>query len=375
MTTYGSSFTEQRYIIPLATLRRDCLLPSDVRGTVIARTGQRVESTSIVARGQLPARHYIVEAAELLRLRRIEQLSDLLLVEVGDDVEEGQPLAGKNPKRGRRAFSPIDGQVAAVEGGRIIVREYAEEIQLVSGMVGYVASVYDGRGIVIETAGAVVQGVWGNNRRAIGVLRLEPDNGMEFIQGDSINTEWRGAIVVTRRPLTPTNFVIMEDQDIAAVIAPSMDASLYDLALQMNRGVLLTEGFGDMNMSNTVYNLLEEIAKQYVNVQAIMDAIAPSPLMARQPEVLINVPIRDGKEPRTLQPSGLVKRGAKVRLTQPPYTGQTATVRDIPDTLVQLPNGMRVTGVEVETAGGEIIDVPLTNIELFAPFADAANLG
>lgn len=367
----ASSYPEQRYVLPLTTLRRECFLPSDVSGKVIARQGQRVESTSIVAKGELPARHHIVDAAEILRLRRPEQLTEkeLLLVNVGDTVEEDQALAGKNPNRGRRAFSPVDGVVVGIEAGRIIVKEHPEEIQLVSGMRGYVAEVREGRGIIIETAGAVLQGVWGNDKRTIGVLRMEPDDGMEFIQGDSINTEWRGAVVVTRRPLTVTNFIIMDDQDIAGVIAPSMDASLVDVALSMNRAVLLTEGFGNMNMSNVVSTMLTDITKQYMNAQTTVDAVRPSSLMARLPEMLINVPIKEGEEPRMLQPSVRLRRGMRVRLTQSPYVGQVATVRDLPQQPIALDNGMQVACVQVETAGGEIIYVPVPNVELFEPFA------
>ncbi len=364
---FNSLFPEQRYIIPKTTLRREILLPPDVQGVIMAVPGQRVDGNTIVARGYPPAHHHIIYAKQDLRLGRRQSLEDYMLVEVGDPVEVDQAIASKrqDPERGRRIFSPVNGVIAGIQEGRIVIRETNEQIELIAGMSGIVIGIVEGRGIVLETAGGVVQGVWGNSKRAVGALKLEPEDGMEFIEGGSINLDWRGSIVVTRRRLTTTNFVIMEEQDIAGVIAPSMDATLIDVVNKMDRAVMLTEGFGDHTMSNAIYTLLEELLDANYNLRATLDAAAPGEFAARRPEVVLSVSLRDGEEPQLLEPAQRLRRGARVRITRAPHAGQTGIVRELPKIPQLIGNGLRVPVANVELSGGEVLPIPLVNLELY----------
>ncbi|MEO0560661.1 MAG: KOW motif-containing protein [Chloroflexota bacterium] len=365
--TFASSTPEQRYIIPLTTLRREISLPPDVQGVLMVVDGQRVDGNTIVARGYPPARHHILDAAGELRLRRRQPLADYLFVETGDTVDAEQVLASKSgdTDRGRRVFSPVSGVVVSIDETRIVVREHAEQIELIAGMAGEVVKTVAGRGVVVETSGAVIQGVWGNGERRVGALKIEPSQGMEFIEGGQINLEWRGSIVVTRRPLTPTNFVIMEEQDIAGVIAPSMDSTLTDLVRQSDRAVLLTEGFGDAAMTKAVFTMFEELAEKYLNVRATLDAIVPGGIAARRPEVFISVPVKKGEEPRMLKPTASFRKGARVRITRAPYAGQTGIILELPVAPQIIGNGLRVPSAMVETAGGEHVAIPLANLEFY----------
>jgi hypothetical protein len=365
--SFASDYPEQRYIIARTTLRREVVLPPDVKGVVMATTGQRVDGNTVVARGYAPAQHYILQAADELRLGRRQPLDEFLLVEVGDMVEAEQALASKrkDPDRGRRVFSPVKGIIVGIDARRIVVRENAEQIEVIAGLAGRVVDIHLGRGVEIETSGAVLQGVWGNGRRAVGALKMEPDDGMEFIEGGAINLDWRGTIVITRRPLTMTNLVIMEEQDIAGVIAPSMDSTLIDLVQQSERAVLLTEGFGNSDMSNVVFNMLYQVVDENFNVRATLDAVQPRYAVARRPEVVIGVRIKDGQEPKVLSPGSRLIKNARVRITRAPYGGQVGVIRELPTTPLPLGNGLSVPAAVIELAGGERVNIPHVNLELF----------
>jgi hypothetical protein len=364
---FNSLFPAQRYIIPKTTLQREVLLPPDVQGVITAVPGQRVDGNTVVARGYPPAHHHIIYAKEDLRLRRRQSLEDYLLVEIGDAVAQDQALASlrHDPERGRRIFSPANGVVAGIQDGRIVIRETNDQIELIAGMAGSVTRVIPGRGIIVETVGGVVQGTWGNGKRTVGALKLEPEDGMEFIEGGSINLDWRGSIVVTRRRLTTTNIVIIEEQDIAGVIAPSIDATLIDIVNQMDRAVMITEGFGDATMSNAIYTLFEELLDANFNLRATLDAATPSPFTARRPEVVMSIPPREGEAPQLLEPAERLRRGARVRITRSPHAGQTGIVRELPNVPQPLGNGLRVPVANVELSGGEVAPVPLVNLELY----------
>ncbi len=363
MTAYDE-YPQQRYMLKSATVRRAVLLPGDVRGTLLARDGQPVEMTNVVARGQLPSRHHIVEAAAELRLRNPDDLNALLQVERGERVQAGQVLAGKNKRRGPK--SPVDGIVVGMGEGRIIVQELPIEIDLEAGIRGFVVDVRPRRGVMIQTAGAVMQGVWGNGRRAIGALRFEPDDGLELMAGDDIGLVWRGAIVISKRPLSELGMRVMEAQDIAGVIAPSMDSTLIDAARNFDRAILLTEGFGTMRLSIAVQTFLQEMIESTPNIRGTLDAVTPDALNPRRPELLVSLAYREGAEPRPPRTVDRLRVGMPIRITTHPYTGQSATITDIPSAPVQLDGGLRVPAAYVQLTGGEVVAVPIANLEVFA---------
>jgi hypothetical protein len=191
---------------------------------------------------------------------------------------------------------------------------------------------------------------------------MEPEDGLETVAGDELNVEFRGAIVVTRRPLRETGIMIMADQSLAGIIAPSLEADLIDQVLTEATGaIMLTEGFGNIRMSNTVYNLLNGFAGR----QATLDAFLPNRWEARRPEVIINTPARAGGHAIRPNPDLILQVGNQVRLTRPPYAGQVGKVLNLPKMPYLLDNGLRVRSAQIELVTGERIMVPLVNLEVF----------
>lgn len=364
--SFAAEYPEQRYILPKTTVQRAVLLPEGVMGTVAVREGQAVEMNTVIARGRLPAYHHIVDAAVDLRLRNPDDVEVFLLAKPGEQVQAGQVIAGRNPNRGRRAFSPADGMIAGVANGRIVVREFASAVEVVAGMRGFVTEVRRRRGAIIQTVGAVLQGIWGNGQRAVGAIRMEPEDGLDFIRGDEINMRWRGSIVVTRDPLTELGLSVMDEQDMAGVIAPSMDATLLDTVVGYNRTVMLTEGFGLGRMSAPTYSFLEETVTANQNIRGTLDAVLPGLAQARRPELIMTVQTRSGEEPPPPKTVRRLRPGMQVRVVRPPFAGQTGRVDEVLETLFSLEGGLRVPAARVTLTNGETTSIPIVNLELFA---------
>lgn len=363
--SFNVNYPEQRYIVSNAILRRDCVLPTGVSGLVTVQQGQRVDAKTVVARGQLPSYHYIVETGSKLGLRRRrgETLSKFLVVEVGDSVEVGTELARKNR---RRVVSPYEGIVAGIDGERVIIKDFPTEIELEAGVQGSVIAIVDGRGCIVQSQGAVLQGVWGNGKRVTGALRMEPELGMEYIEPDDLSVNWRGSVVISRLPLSALTFAILEGQDIGGVIAPSMDSTLIDMALQLNRAVLLTEGFGNMTTSSVVQNFFTNLVENYPNAQATLDAVVPAGLEMRRPELLVSLPFNETSEPQELNTSIQLRVGIRVRITHMPYEGQTGVVVELPKQPIQIGNSLRLQVAYIQMGGGDVVPIPIANLEVFA---------
>ncbi len=358
---YETYFPEQRHLIGLTTFRRDRLLPLDAGGTVEVTKGDRVDLHHVVARGTLPSAYLVIDAARALRLRKPEALNDLLHVSEGDPVSTGQLLAGKEGRRKRGVRSPLTGSVAYIGEGRIILQEIEESITVEAGLTGQVVEVRKGRGAVIEGIGAVVQGVWGNDRRAIGTLRLEPDEGLENIYGEALSSPFRGTIIIARRPLRAASLQVLVDQDIAGVIAPSMEPDVLPAALECPRAVLLTEGFGNMRMGGALSSFLVNLQGR----QATLDAALPGVLEARRPEAVITVPTTPGERPSQPRTEQTVQVQTQVRLTRGDFAGSVGTIVELPETPVLLDNGLSVYCARVNLITGETVAVPLENLEVF----------
>jgi len=349
-------YPEQRPISEMIRIRRRTMLPEYAIGNVSAELGSIVDVRETVARGLVPARHVIIDAADILRVRP-DAIADLLLVEMNRPVSKDAVIAGKDTERGRRVFAPVDGLVVYVGDGRIIMQSMPEIIDLEAGVRGQVIQVIEGRGVAIEATGAVIQGVWGNDRHVIAPIRFEPEDGMENISEDDINTTYRGDIIITETPLTRHKLRVAKSQSMAGIVAPGMDASLEEQALNIDIPIMLTSGFGDTRIVRSTLHILE----QYEGYQGVLDAAYPHRFDDRRAELMVH------QHTREEIPSGHgipLQEDMTVRITRAPYAGRTGTVVELPGNKIALANGLRVRGAYVEIGVDEIVAVPLANLEL-----------
>ncbi|RMF80038.1 MAG: hypothetical protein D6737_09505 [Chloroflexi bacterium] len=354
------NFPEQRHVIAETTIRRERLLPDNAIGTVTVKANERVDVGTVVARGTVPTRYIILDAQKYFRLKNPDELEDLLFVEQNDVVDIRQPIAGKSATKGRRLVSPVTGIVAQIDQGRIILQETPEVNELEAGLNGQVLEELAGRGVIIEASGTLVQGVWGNGRRMIGLLRMEPRGGLASLVSDELEMRFRGTMIVTRDPLTSIALDVMATQAFAGVIAPSMSPALRQQAIESRGTIMLTEGFGDMRMNIAVYNLLRDNDGE----QATLDAVLPDRMETDRPELIINRSYTHDRPPRPQLHRGLEPE-MEVRLTRHPYAGQLGHVVDLPKTPCMLDNGLRVPCARVELISGETVLVPFANLEVF----------
>ena len=355
--TSETYFPEQRHMLSLTLVRRERLLPEDTEAQVDMQVGSRVGLKDIVARGSAPAPYTLIDAMRFFKLKKPEDLKPLLEVSVGDIVSATQTLAARGR---RRLASPMVGRVAAIDSGRIVLQAAAETVELDAGLNGQIVEVKKGRGVVIETFGAVFQGMWGNNRRAVGALRNDPPNGIENVDPDAIDIQFRGSILVTRRSVTPSLLQAVVELNLAGLIAPSMETDMIKEAVSMRPAILLTAGFGSHRMSTVTYQFFDEMDGR----QATLDAIMPAPLELRRPEVIVNVPLHPQERPSAPLTNVSLQQGMQVRVVYGDGSVAFGEVIGLPKAPVLLDNGLRVHCAQVALVTGERPMVPLANIEV-----------
>lgn len=353
-------YPDQRYAAQFMLIQRECILPEEAQGNIRVTEGNRVDIKDVVAVGVMPSEHIIIDALEYFGLKKPDDLVPYWHVEAGQIIGDQDLIAGKNPKRGKRLFSPVRGRVVKIENGRIIIQKMPEQIEIPAGLRGRVSALKVGRSVTIEATGAQIQGIWGNNRRTSAVMRVEKDNTVGLLE-DEFDLTFKGAVLVTQSTIKADDLRVMQDRGLGGIIAPSMDIHLREHAQGLNGAILLTEGFGNMRMSRAVFNLFSEFDGQ----QMTLDTYMPTRWETRYPQVIINIPAGNREDrPSRPNPSLALKTGMNVRVTREPYLGQTGKVIELPKTPTLLANGLRVLSARVELIAGETVTVPLTNLEV-----------
>lgn len=352
-------YPDQTLIMPLTVIRRERLLPPDVEGTVTVREGEHVSAVDVVARGVRANRYVILDLPRLLGVRDPDALDDLLHVGEWEIVKAGDILAGDQEKKRNLVRSPVSGMVAGLREGRLILQTDLSEVEVRAGCNGSVASVRGNRGVLLETVGALVQGAWGNGRYHFGLLQAEPKEGLAALEADEIATQWRGAIVLTQRPLTRRALDRAVALQIGGIIAPSMHADLRKVALRLKMPIMLTEGFGAEQLSP----LVTEVLEAHYGRQAALHAPEPRHWQPDRPEVI--VPLHSDRLPPTPPRDAALRVGAEVRITRRPYLGLVGQVKDLPATPQVIENGLRLPVAAVTLPSGRTVIVPLANLEFF----------
>jgi hypothetical protein len=346
----------------MTTVRRERRLPQGAIGQETVRQNEGVEPITVVLKGDIPGEFLIVDSLKALGLRSAASLdpATMLRATPGARVEAGRPIL--ETANGRRAFrAPVDAIFARLEGSRVILQTNPVPVEVKALMTGIVTAIRrEDNAVVIESIGALVQGAWGNGKGTFGQLALEPEAGLEALQNDDFIKQLQGKAVIINRPIVnPAIFMIANQQEIGALIVPSMRANLREAALRLDYPIFLTEGFGEMQMSEVVYNLL----RTNVNRGATIDAIEPSRWTYDRPEIVIALP-SGGTKPRTPEKDQPLVEGAVVRITRPPLLGKTGRVRRVAEEPRTVDNGLRLMGAEVQLSDGQVAFVPLMNLEL-----------
>jgi len=177
--------------------------------------------------------------------------------------------------------------------------------------------------VTVETVGALVEGVWGNDRQEYGTMRMATQGSGAVLTVAELNMDLRGSIVVAGRLEDPNIFRGLASLQVRGVIAGSMPASLIPAAQAVNLPVILTEGFGQTPMNSAVF----ELFATNVGREASVNAQHPDPWKGLRPEAIIPLPAVGSAD----VPSEAVQlvAGRRVRVLRDPYAGAVGTIVSI----------------------------------------------
>jgi hypothetical protein len=227
---------------------------------------------------------------------------------------------------------------------------------LKAGINGTVVEVMPNRGAMIETAGVLVQGVWGNQRIEQGVLLVVARTPEDEFTTSRIDVSMRGAIVLAGPCVDAQVLHAAVELPLRGLILSSLSADLLPLASSLKMPIIVLEGIGRIPLNAEAYRLLTSNSKRDVCV----NAAAFNAMTGERPEVVIPLP-STGELPND---TANFSPGKRVRIFRPPLAGTTGILTAVKPGLTLLPNGLKALAAEIKLENNDIVIMPLANLDV-----------
>jgi hypothetical protein len=345
-------------VIPLTTIRRERILP--LPGEVLVNEGTRVEPTSLVARAEVPGRYYILDVAQRLGVSPLAA-DKYVRVKQDQPVKAKQVLAVRRTSLGlipRVIRAPQDGVIFAVGGGRVLLKSVGEPIEVRASLPGRVSNVLPKMGVLIETVGALIQGVWGSGVESFGVLKVLVEKPDRPLRARSIDVSCHGAVLVGGSTLDRDALRQAFELQVRGIVIGSLDTTLIEMVQELPFPVVATEGLGHMPMAPPLFDLLRTNDGREA---AVIGHTQPRWGTIR-PEVIIPLPTGSASLPPS--PGKPLAVGDRVRVIRGPAIGGVGTVKYLPAYPLAVETGARVWGAVLALESSEEQFVPFLNLEL-----------
>ena len=343
------------HVLPLTTIVRERLLP--VAGKVNARMNQRVNPTDVIAEGNFAREHVLLDVARTFGVSAIAA-DKMIKVNEGDRLTEGALVAEKSGFFARTIRAPRAGRVMVSGGGQVLMEVGDARIELRAGLPGVVTQIIPERGVVIRTAGTLVQGVWGNGRIDNGLMVSLIEKPDDILTADQLDVSLRGSVILGGHVRDADTLKAAAELPVRGLIISSLPSSLIVPAYQMRYPILVMDGFGTMPMNSAAFKLLTTNNKR----EATVNAEHFDRYSGNRPEVIIPLPIStEPDEPNSYETFAV---GQTIRMRRPPNAGMIGSISNLRPGLSTLPSGLRARAADVKLENGETVLVPLVNLEV-----------
>jgi hypothetical protein len=357
-----------------AVLRRERRLP--LKGQVLVQSGEHVAAETVVARTELPGNVQTVNIAAKLAIDPAK-VPGSLVRPIGSAVEAGELIASGRTLFGliqQKATAPTRGTLESVSGitGQLILREPPIPVEVNAFVEGRVLEVLPDEGVVIETEGTFIQGIFGVGGETQGVIAVVNESPGDELRVEHLSEAHRGKIVVGGSRVSHATLMRAKSLGVAAVVVAGFDDQDLRELLGKDLGVaitgsedlgitlILTEGFGPIPMADRTWRLLKTREGDPASVSGATQIRAG----VMRPEIIVPSRGRERAREAPTVHAGL-EVGSLLRVIRQPHFGRIGTVVELPPELNELESGSKARVMVVEFVDDRSrAVVPRANVEL-----------
>ena len=363
----SKSYTPGLKILENASIKKKRILP--LAGELHVEKDDLVKSDQIVASAKIPGNVQMINVSNKLNIDP-NQIIDCMLYKVDQEVKKGEVVARSKGLFGffrSEVKSPMDGVLINISDitGQIIISEKPIPIEVDAYIDGKIHEVYKKEGVLISAHGVLIQGIIGVGGEKKGTLKI-----IENISDlDKIDLSI-DMVVVIKSFIDYGAYQKINKLGLKGIICGGIDYESLTKILGYPLGVaitgsedvttvVVTEGFGNINMSDRTFELLEKYKDSYCSINGATQIRAG----VMRPEVIINLDfdienINDNKD------ESLILVGSKVRIIRDPFFGLIGIVSALPSELVKMKTETMVRAAEVTLGDGTKKIIPRANLEV-----------
>ena len=367
----SKSFTPGLKILKKYTILKDRILP--LRGKIKTEIDKIVSSDDIVASANIPGNVKMINIANKLNIES-NYLNQCMLVKVGDNVSEGQIIAQNKGLFGlfkTDVKSPVIGEITQISEitGQVVISEPPDPIEVDAYIPGKVNEIYSDEGVQIKSSGTYIQGIIGIGGEKKGKLRVL-SNTADTISESDITPDCKDCIIVVGSFLDYDIYQKAKKIGVSGIITGGFNYNSLSKILGYSLGVaitgtesgltiIITEGFGNIKMSQKTYDLLLENDKKNISINGSTQIRAG----VLRPEVFIHNSGFDELDDYN-QDDLIIEIGSKVRIIREPYFGKIGEVVDLPHSLQKMESGTLTRVAKILFTDGSSKIIPRTNLEV-----------
>lgn len=372
----GSAYTPGLTVSADTVVQRLRRLP--IKGEVLVREGDIVSFDSVVARAMLPGLLQTIKLSEQLGVEA-KEVPNFFRLGIGDPIERDQIVAetkgfifgwGKSS-----VASPTSGTVESISEitGNVLVREASIPVDMAAYINGRIVRVIPEEGVVVETRGAMVQGIFGVGGERNGVIRIAVESAADMLDASHIQDSDTGKILIGGSGVTYEALVRANEVKVAGIVVGAIrDVDLikflgYDIGVaitgqeEINTTIIATEGFGKLNMAERTFKLLKSIEGRSASLNGATQIRAG----VIRPEVIAPMEKEASEAPKA-QAESTLTLGTPIRVIREPYFGMLGKVTELPAQLHTVESGAEVRVLKAMLDNGQEVLVPRANVEIIA---------
>jgi hypothetical protein len=345
-----------------------------IPGEVLNKVGDKVNYDAKVARTEISGEPEIVKVAMSLGVEA-EDISRYMLKKVGDKVKQGENIAFYTALFGlmkKNVPSPRDGTVESVSEvtGQVIIRGAPIPIEIDAYLPGTIVNVIPREGVVVQTHGAFIQGIFGIGGEVHGEIKMVTDMNDIIVTPEMIGADCKGKVLIGGSLVTLEAMKKAAEVGVSAVVVGGVRHQDLTTFTGQEIGVaitgqeevgftlIITEGFGKMNMSATTFKLL----KSFEGYLACVNGATQIRAGVLRPELIIPHEEKLEEKGDTFA-LGMIP-GTPVRIIRQPYFGAIGVVDTLPVELKAMESESMVRVLTVKLHDGSIASVPRANVEI-----------